>query len=212
MAGSLIRRGRPDRGNSFKAASQPKRRYFCTHSRTVLRFTPWARAIAPSLLPAAASKRIAARTVRRFSSVRERRITSSCWRSAALSITALRFLRNGISSRKHALALLHSYLSNAHLASEDSIRSAVRSVRPNVIVNAAAYTAVDRAESESELSLQVNGIAPGILAEEANRCRALLVHYSTDYVFDGSKRTPYVEEDETASLNCYGRTKLTGEQ
>jgi len=58
----------------------------------------------------------------------------------------------------------------------------------------------------------VNGIAPGILAEEANRCRALLVHYSTDYVFDGKKRTPYVEEDETAPLNCYGCTKLTGEQ
>src|SRR5437588_3142290 len=134
MAGSLIRRGRHDRGNSFKAASKPKRRYFCTHSRTVLRFTPWARAIAPSLLPAAASKRIAARTVRRFSSVRERRITSSCWRSAALSITALRFLRNGISSWKHTFPLLHSYLSNAHLASSYWLLAAISQRRSSILL------------------------------------------------------------------------------
>jgi dTDP-4-dehydrorhamnose reductase len=98
------------------------------------------------------------------------------------------------------------------LGSEDSIREVVRSSQPAIIVNAAAYTAVDRAETERELAMRVNGIAPGILAEEAKRCRAILLHYSTDYVFDGQKNVPYLEEDQTAPLNEYGRTKLIGEQ
>lgn len=98
------------------------------------------------------------------------------------------------------------------LASGDSIVQAVREARPGVIVNAAAYTAVDRAEAEPELAMRVNAVAPGILAEEARRLGALLVHYSTDYVFDGAKDGPYTEDDATAPLNEYGRTKLAGEQ
>lgn len=98
------------------------------------------------------------------------------------------------------------------LASADSIVAAVRAARPGLIVNAAAYTAVDQAESESDLAMRVNGHAPGLLAEEAHKAGATLVHYSTDYVFDGSKATPYVEADPVAPLNAYGRTKLAGEQ
>jgi len=88
----------------------------------------------------------------------------------------------------------------------------VREAKPQIIVNAAAYTAVDHAESEPELAMQINGIAPGILADEAKRLGALLVHYSTDYVFDGEKTTPYVEDDPPNPLNVYGRTKLAGER
>ena len=95
---------------------------------------------------------------------------------------------------------------------DDGLRSAVRSVRPTVVVNAAAYTAVDRAESESDLAHAVNATAAGILAEEAARLGALLVHYSTDYVFDGAKRSPYVEADAPAPLGEYGRSKLEGER
>lgn len=97
------------------------------------------------------------------------------------------------------------------LANPDSIRSAIRSVKPNIIVNAAAYTAVDKAESERELAMAVNGAAPGIIAEEVKRIGAMLVHYSTDYVYDGEKRTPYVETDATNPLNVYGKTKLAGD-
>jgi dTDP-4-dehydrorhamnose reductase len=93
-----------------------------------------------------------------------------------------------------------------------AIREIIRALRPRVIVNAAAYTAVDRAESERELCAAINADAPGVLAGEARRLGALLVHYSTDYVFDGSKRAPYVETDVPAPLNVYGATKLTGEQ
>ena len=102
--------------------------------------------------------------------------------------------------------------SELDLGVTDSIVQAVRKVRPDVIVNAAAYTAVDRAESEAEIALRINGIAPGILAEEAQRLGALLVHYSTDYVFDGTKDGAYVEEDTPAPLSEYGRSKLSGEQ
>ncbi len=102
--------------------------------------------------------------------------------------------------------------STLDLAREDQIRSVVRAVKPDVILNAAAYTAVDKAESEPELAMRINGFAPGVLAEEAKRLGALLVHYSTDYVFDGKKATPYVEEDEPNPLNVYGRTKLEGER
>jgi len=98
------------------------------------------------------------------------------------------------------------------LANPDSIRQVVRELRPDVIVNAAAYTAVDKAESEPDLAQAINGTAPGILAEEASRLNALLVHYSTDYVFDGTKSTPYTEQDAPNPLNVYGRTKLAGEQ
>jgi len=98
------------------------------------------------------------------------------------------------------------------LASADSIVSAVRAFGPELIVNAAAYTAVDKAETEAELAAKVNGDAPRILAEEAARLGAGMVHYSTDYVFDGTKNEPYVEDDETAPINVYGRTKLAGER
>jgi dTDP-4-dehydrorhamnose reductase len=98
------------------------------------------------------------------------------------------------------------------LSDPAAIQRVVRDARPEVIVNAAAYTAVDRAESEPALAASVNSAAPGILAEEARRCGALLVHYSTDYVFDGEKKTPYVEDDPAHPLNVYGRTKLEGER
>jgi dTDP-4-dehydrorhamnose reductase len=88
----------------------------------------------------------------------------------------------------------------------------IRIARPEVIINAAAYTAVDQAEDEPDLAHAVNAVAPGILAEEAKRAGALLVHFSTDYVFDGEKSTPYVEEDAPNPLNVYGRTKLAGEE
>jgi dTDP-4-dehydrorhamnose reductase len=94
----------------------------------------------------------------------------------------------------------------------DSIRSAVRAVEPAVIVNAVAYTAVDRAESELQRAMAINATGPGVLAEEAKRLGGLLIHYSTDYVFDGSKLTPWVETDAPNPLNAYGRTKLAGDQ
>jgi dTDP-4-dehydrorhamnose reductase len=97
------------------------------------------------------------------------------------------------------------------LADADAIRRVVREAKPEVIVNAAAYTAVDKAEGEPELAMRVNGAAPGVLAEEAGRLNALLVHYSTDYIFDGAKRSPYVEDDAANPLGVYGRTKLEGE-
>jgi dTDP-4-dehydrorhamnose reductase len=97
------------------------------------------------------------------------------------------------------------------LADPDAIRRVVRETKPDVIVNAAAYTAVDKAESETELAMRINGVAPGIFAEEARRLDALLVHYSTDYVFDGAKRRAYVEDDKPHPLNVYGRSKLGGE-
>ena len=98
------------------------------------------------------------------------------------------------------------------LASPDSIRSGVRRHAPDIIVNAAAYTAVDKAESEPDLAMQINAVAPGLLAEEAKRANALLVHYSTDYIFDGLLGRPYVEEDAPNPLNVYGETKLEGER
>jgi dTDP-4-dehydrorhamnose reductase len=98
------------------------------------------------------------------------------------------------------------------LSNPDSIREKIRVLRPNIIVNAVAYTAVDKAESELDLAMAVNSTAPGILAEEAARLDALLVHYSTDYVFDGSKSSPYTEQDTTNPLNVYGHSKLAGEQ
>ena len=93
----------------------------------------------------------------------------------------------------------------------DAIRTAIRAIKPQIIVNAAAYTAVDQAESEPELAAAINGQAPAAMAEEAKKLGALLVHYSTDYVFDGSQAHPYKEEDATHPLNAYGKTKLAGE-
>ncbi|MBA2727938.1 MAG: dTDP-4-dehydrorhamnose reductase [Parachlamydiaceae bacterium] len=98
------------------------------------------------------------------------------------------------------------------LGDPDQISSQVRRHKPSIIVNAAAYTAVDRAESESEMAMKINGIAPGVLAEEAKRLNALLVHYSTDYVFDGLSKVPYTEEDAPNPINVYGQSKLTGEK
>jgi len=98
------------------------------------------------------------------------------------------------------------------LADPDAIVAVVRRVKPSLIVNAGAYTAVDRAESEPEVARAVNARAPRILAEEAKRASAVLVHFSTDYVFDGKRTTPYSEDAPTAPLNVYGQTKLEGEQ
>ena len=98
------------------------------------------------------------------------------------------------------------------LSKADAVRARIREIKPDIIVNAAAYTAVDKAESEPDLAMAVNGVAPGIMAEEAKRLGALLVHYSTDYVFDGTKSSPYTEEDSPNPLSVYGKTKLAGER
>jgi len=88
----------------------------------------------------------------------------------------------------------------------------VRNVAPDIIVNAAAHTAVDKAESEAELVRTINALAPGVLAQEAKRSNAWLIHYSTDYVFDGHGDKPWLETDAAAPLSVYGATKLEGEQ
>jgi len=98
------------------------------------------------------------------------------------------------------------------LADADQIRTVVREVQPDLIVNAAAYALVDQAEKEPELATAVNGTAPGIVQEEANRLGAGVVHYSTDYVFDGSGTKTWIETDPTGPLGAYGRSKLAGEQ
>lgn len=98
------------------------------------------------------------------------------------------------------------------LADTPVLVATVRALQPEVIVNAAAYTAVDKAETERDLALAVNATAPRVLAEEAKRIGARLVHYSTDYVFDGEKAEPYVEKDATRPINAYGASKLAGEQ
>ncbi|OFZ65891.1 MAG: dTDP-4-dehydrorhamnose reductase [Betaproteobacteria bacterium RBG_16_56_24] len=94
----------------------------------------------------------------------------------------------------------------------ESLAHTVRAVAPDVIVNAAAHTAVDKAESEAELARTLNALAPGVLAQEAMRADSWLIHYSTDYVFDGSGVKPWLETDATGPLNVYGATKLEGEQ
>ncbi|MGA2550122.1 MAG: dTDP-4-dehydrorhamnose reductase [Burkholderiaceae bacterium] len=102
--------------------------------------------------------------------------------------------------------------SQADLSRPQSLVPIIREIRPDIIVNAAAYTAVDRAETEEELATRVNGESVGVLAEECKRLGALLIHYSTDYVFDGLKDAPYSEDDVENPQNAYGRSKLAGEK
>ena len=99
-----------------------------------------------------------------------------------------------------------------NLAESAQIRAQVEALRPDLIINAAAHTAVDQAESEPELAFAINATAPGLLAEAAMQLNVPLIHYSTDYVFDGSKNAPYTEDDATAPLGIYGQSKLAGEQ
>ena len=98
------------------------------------------------------------------------------------------------------------------LSHPEHIRAQVRAHKPDLIINAAAYTAVDLAEREPELANTINGTAPGVFAEEAKALGIPLIHYSTDYVFDGTKTTPYTEDDEPNPLNVYGKSKLMGER
>jgi dTDP-4-dehydrorhamnose reductase len=97
-------------------------------------------------------------------------------------------------------------------ATECPISQLVSRVKPNIVVNATAYTAVDRAETETELAHTINAVAPGLLAKAAQAVGACMVHYSTDYVYAGTKQSPYVETDETQPLSAYGRSKLAGER
>lgn len=98
------------------------------------------------------------------------------------------------------------------LAQLDQVRDVIRAIRPGLIVNAAGYTAVDRAEAEPALAWRINAEAPGVMAQEAKALGAAMLHYSTDYVFDGLKPGPYVETDATGPINVYGQSKLGGEQ
>lgn len=98
------------------------------------------------------------------------------------------------------------------LTKPEEIRRAIRTFRPAFVVNAAAYTAVDKAESEEAVARAINAEAPGVMAEEAKKIGASLIHFSTDYVFDGSKTTPCDEDDPTGPQSVYGRTKLEGER
>lgn len=98
------------------------------------------------------------------------------------------------------------------LADATAVRTLVRQLRPDLIINPAAYTAVDKAEQDSELAHAVNAVAPGVMGEEAERLGASVIHYSTDYVFDGEKAAPYTERDATCPLGAYARSKLAGEQ
>jgi dTDP-4-dehydrorhamnose reductase len=98
------------------------------------------------------------------------------------------------------------------LSQPAAVRELIRQVQPNLVVNAAAYTAVDKAESEVDLARVINGDAPTVMAEEAQRIGASLIHISTDYVFDGQKNTPYLETDRPDPVGAYGKTKWAGEQ
>ncbi len=94
----------------------------------------------------------------------------------------------------------------------ETLRPVIQDIRPDIIINAAAYTAVDKAESEPDLAMTINGIAPGVIAKEAKKIGATVIHYSTDYVFDGKATSPYNEENPTYPLSVYGNSKLAGEQ
>lgn len=98
------------------------------------------------------------------------------------------------------------------LADLRQVREVIRAIKPQLIINTAAYTDVDGAERESELAMRINGDAPGVMAEEAKRLGAGIIHYSTDYIFDGAKKSPYVEDDIANPINSYGRSKFYGEQ
>ncbi|KXB30131.1 dTDP-4-dehydrorhamnose reductase [Dechloromonas denitrificans] len=100
---------------------------------------------------------------------------------------------------------------DCNLADPEAIRHLIRAARPNIIVNPAAYTAVDKAEAESDLAFAVNAVGPAILGEEGARAGAFIIHYSTDYVFDGTKQRAYVEEDATNPQSVYGQSKCDGE-
>jgi len=122
-------------------------------------------------------------------------------------------LQRSLATLGHLTALdRHSSDYCGDLSNLDSLAETVRRLRPDVIVNAAAHTAVDRAESEPELARTLNALAPGVLATEAEKLGAWLVHYSTDYVFDGSGSQPWTESDTPAPLSVYGHSKLEGEQ
>jgi dTDP-4-dehydrorhamnose reductase len=101
---------------------------------------------------------------------------------------------------------------NLNLENMQEVRETIHVVSPDVIVNASAYTAVDQAENEAEKAFTVNSNIPGLFAEEASKLNAFLIHYSTDYVFDGTKGTPYLEGDQTNPLGTYGKSKLAGEE
>lgn len=118
-------------------------------------------------------------------------------------------LQRTLASLGQVIALDAAELDLSHA---DAIRKLVQAIRPDIIVNAAAHTAVDKAESEPELAMAINGIAPGVLAEEARKLGAFLVHYSTEYIFDGRKQGAYVEDDTPNPLSVYGKSKLAGEQ
>ncbi len=98
------------------------------------------------------------------------------------------------------------------LSLPETIPNIVQEIKPDVVVNAAAYTAVDKAEEEEGVAATINGTSVGVLAEEAKKSNALFIHYSTDYVFDGTKSTPYTEEDVPNPLSVYGKSKLAGEE
>ena len=98
------------------------------------------------------------------------------------------------------------------LSKPNSIEPVILDIKPDIIINSAAYTAVDKAEQEPDLAMTVNALAPGLLAKAARKVGAGLIHYSTDYVFDGCSEIPYKEEDPTNPLNVYGKTKLAGEK
>ena len=143
------------------------------------------------------------------------------WRPFRLGVTSMKILLLGKDGQvgwqlQRSLAphgeVLACERDQCDLSDLERIRSLVREWRPSVIVNAGAYTAVDRAESEPELAHRINAVAPGILAEEAVALDALLMHYSTDYVYDGSKQGAYVETDPTGPQSVYGQTKLAGEE
>lgn len=118
-------------------------------------------------------------------------------------------LRRAFSSSVTIIAPDRSQLDLARL---ETIAETMRVAKPDLVINAGGYTAVDRAEEEPELANRVNGEAPGLLAAEAKKCGAAFIHYSTDYVFDGSKKTAYLPDDAPNPISAYGRSKLLGEQ